>query len=195
MTQTPLLLAAIALLGACGDPTSTATTSASRQPAAAAAPADVAAAVRERKDLATLRAATGRFHNFAAARDAGYTFLFMDMCMVDGSAEQLGGMGYHFVNPQLLDGTVDIASPEAILYEPQANGQFRLVAVEYVIPKDAWTGADAPTLFGKTFTLNGFGLWALHVWVWKDNPRGLYADWNPNVSCAAATDANAPKHP
>ena len=25
----------------------------------------------------------------------------------------------------------------------------------------------------------------LHVWAWKDNPRGSFADWNPSVSCDA----------
>jgi hypothetical protein len=28
-----------------------------------------------------------------------------------------------------------------------------------------------------------FDVWALHVWVWKHNPSGMFADWNPQVSC------------
>jgi hypothetical protein len=92
-------------------------------------------------------------------------------------------MGYHYVNTNLLDDKVDVANPEALLYEPGPNGQLNLVAVEYVIPKAAWTQADPPTLFGKSFKLNAFNLWALHVWVWENNPSGLYADWNPRVSC------------
>ena len=24
----------------------------------------------------------------------------------------------------------------------------------------------------------------LHVWAWKDNPNGAFADWNTSVSCA-----------
>ncbi len=27
------------------------------------------------------------------------------------------------------------------------------------------------------------GLWYLHVWVWQENPSGLFADWNPSVKC------------
>jgi hypothetical protein len=104
--------------------------------------------------------------------------------MEDESPAGMGGMGKHYVNPALLDGSVDVANPEALLYEPGPNGQLNLVGVEYVIPRDAWTSAEPPTLFGQQFTLNAFDLWALHVWVWKNNPSGLYAAWNPRVSCA-----------
>jgi hypothetical protein len=24
-------------------------------------------------------------------------------------------------------------------------------------------------------------LWVLHTWLWKDNPAGVFADWNPAV--------------
>ena len=150
--------------------------------------------VGERRDLATVRAATARYQQFAAADEGGYTFLFLDACMVDPSGAARGAMGYHYVNTDLLDGEVDVATPEALLYEPAANGRHRLVAVEYVIPKAAWTGSEPPRLFGREFTLNGFDLWALHVWVWKDNPSGLYADWNPDVSCQHARAVAARAH-
>ncbi len=146
-------------------------------------------ALDEQRDLATLRAATAGFHNLAAAKTAKYDFLFMNMCMVDESPSQLGGMGYHWVNAGLLDGAVDVAHPEALLYEPMKNGQARLVAVEYVIPKAAWNGPGKPVLFGRELQLNSFDLWALHVWVWESNPAGLTASWSRNVSCQYATDA------
>jgi hypothetical protein len=73
-----------------------------------------------------------------------------------------------------------------VLYEPGTNGQLRLVALEYVIPAAAWTSPEPPELLGRRLTLNSFGLWALHVWLWKRNPSGLYADWNPEVSCEHA---------
>lgn len=136
------------------------------------------------RELEVLRQATERFQNFNAAQAAGYTFLFMDMCMVDQSPAKLGGMGFHYVNTDLLDANVDVPTPEALLYESGPDGRVQLVGVEYVIPKDAWTSQYPPTLFGRTFKLNAFDLWALHVWVWKDNPSGRFADWNPNVSCA-----------
>jgi hypothetical protein len=24
----------------------------------------------------------------------------------------------------------------------------------------------------------------LHVWAWRHNPAGMFADWNPNVACS-----------
>jgi hypothetical protein len=41
---------------------------------------------------------------------------------------------------------------------------------------------------GQQFRVNSaFGVWALHAWVGRDNPSGVFADWNPRVSGAAAT--------
>jgi hypothetical protein len=49
-----------------------------------------------------------------------------------------------------------------------------------------------PTLFGVPFDSNDgsrYGLppfWALHAWIWKPNPTdptGIFAPWNPRVSC------------
>ena len=185
MRRTALLLLTTTLLGACNEPATTTIAAASASEAAlTASQASEAKAAAENKDLATLRASTARFHRYdAVAKKAGYTFLFMNMCMVDESADKAGGMGYHYVNTQLLDGTVNVATPEALLYEPEANGQLRLVAVEYVIPKSEWHHDYPPRLFGQDFVLNSFDLWALHVWVWENNPSGLYASWNPRVTC------------
>jgi hypothetical protein len=33
------------------------------------------------------------------------------------------------------------------------------------------------------YALSAF--YALHVWAWKSNPKGTFADFNPRVSCAA----------
>ena len=133
--------------------------------------------------LAAARAATAPYHRFEAADSAGYDFLFMDMCMEDPS---LGGMGYHYVNTNLLDAELDVSQPEAVMYEPGPNGQLKLVGLEYVIPKDAWTSEDPPVLMGQELKLNAFDLWALHVWIWKHNPSGIFASWNPDVSCTDA---------
>lgn len=187
------MLAALAALAACGGEPMTATRSPSASPLAAVA-ANRAGAADEQRDLATLRAATARFHRFEESQTARYTFLFLNTCMTDGSPRNLGGMGLHYVDTGRLDGTVDVAAPEALLYEPGPHGQRRLVGVEYVIPQDAWTGAEPPRLFGQEFKPNIYGLWALHVWVWKDNPSGLYADYNPRVSCEHATAVAAGAH-
>ena len=67
-----------------------------------------------------------------------------------------------------------------------------MVALEYVVLKDAWDGQhDAkPSLFGHSFDItpdgNRFGLpafYSLHVWLYKHNPAGVFAMWNPDVTC------------
>ncbi len=60
-----------------------------------------------------------------------------------------------------------------------------------MIPKGAWAGTGLPTLLGQDLELNSFDLYALHVWIWKHNPDGLYKPWNPEVSCAHATSTMA----
>ena len=180
------LIAVIALLGGCSEPTTTSRTADALELRGAPA--------AEQQGLAAIRAATARFHRFDVAYEEGYDFLFLNTCMVDGSGANRGGMGYHYVNVGLLDDGVNIATPEAVLYEPGPDGQLRLVALEYVIPKAAWTQPDPPVLLGQEFTLNAFDLWALHVWVWKQNPSGIYADWNPNVDCDNAATVSAGAH-
>src|SRR4051812_37165709 len=98
-------------------------------------------------------------------------------------------MGVHYVKGPLVgDGQVDARTPEPLVYEPQANGRPRLVAAEYVVPQDAWHSRHStkPSLFGQEFELvaagNRYGLpafYELHAWLWEDNPRGMFDDWNP----------------
>ena len=67
-----------------------------------------------------------------------------------------------------------------------------LVAAEYMTP-----GVGArPTLFGTTFKDGppNSGTYALHAWVWEHNPAGMFADFNPNVSCAATDGPAAAEH-
>ena len=102
-------------------------------------------------------------------------------------------MGVHFVNGDLVgDGAIDAERPEALMYEWR-NGRFRLVGVEYVVIADAWNAAHPapPVLDGQLFTFTGapnrYGIpafYALHVWAWRDNPEGVFQDFNPAVSCA-----------
>ncbi len=103
--------------------------------------------------------------------------------MVDDSPANEGGMGLHYVNLGLLDTELDVTKPEALLYEPGPGGKLVLVAVEYAIPADLWTKDEPPVLFGQELKVNSFNLYALHVWAWKNNPSGLFASWNPRVSC------------
>ncbi len=132
------------------------------------------------RQIARLRAVTAPFHQFRKAVAAGWGTQVTG-CFSDA---ELGGMGYHYGNVALIDGVVDALKPELLLYEPRSNGELRLVAVEYVVPFDAWSDASPPELYGQSFHRNeAFGLWVLHVWHFRHNPRGIFADWNPRVSC------------
>jgi hypothetical protein len=145
------------------------------------------------QQLAALRSATARFHDIEVARKADYTILFDPDGEGPGSAclthPTDGAMGEHYVNLDLLfdGGAVDVTRPEALIYEPMSNGKYRLVAVEYVVPfSDRPSDGPAPELLGQKFMPNhnpGFQLWALHAWVWENNPSGMFEPWNPKVSC------------
>ena len=96
-------------------------------------------------------------------------------------------MGFHYANTSLIDATVDAVQPEALLYEPQRDGSLRFVGVEYIVPRTAWSGAEPPVLYGQTFPyIEAFDVYGLHVWVGTSNPDGVFAAWNPRVSCAFA---------
>jgi len=129
--------------------------------------------------LAQVRRATAPFHRLEQGKSAGWD-TDLTGCM---EHPELGGMGHHYANLELLDGQVELERPEALLYEPR-NGEMRLVAVEYIVPFDAWNEPDPPSLFGRDFMANqAFGIWALHAWIWRHNAAGMFEDWNPRVSC------------
>lgn len=141
--------------------------------------------------LAELRQVTARFQSLAAAKQAGYTTQITP-CWAHHSS---GGMGYHYGNTALFDATVDLLHPETVIYEPQAGGNMRLVGMEYIVPIDAWAAAghnlddptDVPELLEQKYTRHSFlPIFKLHIWLWQDNPKGTFADWNPKVSCQYA---------
>jgi hypothetical protein len=134
------------------------------------------------KDLAALRRLTAPFHNFDKAVAAGWS-VQLTPCL----DSPVGAQGFHYANVANIDAEANLLEPELLLYEPEPNGRLRLVGVEYIVPLSAWTGASPPNLFGQEFHVNPvFQVWALHVWIWRNNPSGLFADWNPLVSCEAA---------
>jgi hypothetical protein len=125
--------------------------------------------------------ANERFADVAVAKAEGYAPI---PCTsgIDG-----GAMGIHYVNASLIDDKVDIAHPEAVMYEPGPDGKLTLVGVEYIANKGP--AALGGQLFSFTNAPNRYGLpafYELHVWAWKENAKGVFADMNPDVSCAMA---------
>jgi len=190
------LLAAIALLSACAGqraPTDATNELALNGPSGPTLDDQFEGKTQLGRDLLTLRRVTAPFHNFNAAVSAGWSTK-ITACMTDPGGA--GGMGFHYGNTAFIDGTARVDEPELLLYEPKANGRLELVAVEYIIPYTAHSrDAEPPILFGHQFQQNDtFQLWGLHVWLWKENPSGLFANWNPRVNCDHTTDVAAMAH-
>lgn len=129
-----------------------------------------------------VRKANDRFKDVKVAIAEGYAPI---PC---ASSPTGGAMGIHYVNGDLLkSGKVDAAHPQAIMYEPQADGKLDLIAVEYIAFKGP--AALEGHLFNFVSEPNRYGLdkfYEMHVWAWRQNPSGAFADNNPKVSCDLA---------
>jgi hypothetical protein len=129
--------------------------------------------------LQVVRRATARFHSKTQAVKAGY--LPTDHCVFFPG---LGGMGYHWLNPELRDEVFDPLHPEVVLYATGPDGELKLVAIEYVV-RDV--GQERPSFAGYLFDIGGTPWpephWSLHVWLYEENPNGIFSPTNPNISC------------
>ena len=164
------------------------------------------------RDTSGARQANLKFASLTRAKAAGYGELLDAKKIACIAMPGTGAMGIHYVKGTLVgDATVNALKPEALVYEPQADGSAKLVALEYVVFKAPWDAAHAndpanfpemPTLFGQDFMEvpavpgnNGNTIfdippfYMLHVWIWNSNPSGLFFPWNPSVSCAGASAA------
>jgi hypothetical protein len=111
------------------------------------------------------------------------------------SGPDAGAMGVHLVLPSRLNsGVLKAEDPEALIYEPMANGAMRLVGVEFIVLETVWAknnpAGGVPALDGNLLNYvaapNRYGLpafYEMHVWAWEHNPKGSYADWNTHVTC------------
>lgn len=139
-----------------------------------------------------IRKSTERYQSMERAIRDGYVTTKPVQCV---EAPDLGAMGVHFVKGALLDKRIDASKPEALVYMPQnleKKGRpdqedkytdYRLVAVEFLS-----TARKAPVLGGVKFDSEPDGSTmpfkhSLHAWVWKYNPAGTFAPWNPSISC------------
>lgn len=130
-----------------------------------------------------IRVATAQFRDPEVAMANGYQ---PGPCV---SGPNQGAMGVHFINGDLLGKEISAETPEALIYEPGRDGRMRLVGVEYITFAADWVG-EVPVLEGHLLNYvgapNRYGIpafYEIHVWAWRDNPDGTFADWNPRVSC------------
>lgn len=169
------LLAAVVALAACADEPA----GPQAQPATTAQFATQS--TRADEAIATLQRVTARYHNLDAA--IADNFVLLHPCE---NRPGEGPVGIVYVNfDRLLDGVIDPQSPDALIYEPSAHGKPKLVGAEFAIPYAM--APQAPTFLGATFQPEDeFGVWALHAWIWRANPEGMFAETNPRVSCGEA---------
>jgi len=153
------------------------------------------AAIARQDDLAAVRGVTAQFHRIEAAIAAGYELGYengaqvqiITGCIAHPTA---GAMGYHYFNKELVDDlVVDPLRPEGLVYAPAANGELKLVAVEYVVPganSNPPGVSEPPSVFGMEMHIlvPAVGFYIQHAWIWQHNPAGMFADWNPEVTCA-----------
>ncbi|MBP0905042.1 hypothetical protein ACFSKN_09780 [Mariniflexile gromovii] len=97
-----------------------------------------------------------------------------------------GAMGYHIARMEYMDGRVNHKEPQVLLFAKKKNSEdLELVGVEYIVPFGIHPSSkEAPELFFQKFHKNmDQEIWALHVWTERENPKGIFYDWNPDVSC------------
>jgi hypothetical protein len=151
-------------------------------------------------DLQTARSALAKYQDpITAVRDGYYSTVacvqFNTAGTLNGMAYPAGAMGVHFINMALI-GKLDPAHPQVLIYEPAADGTLKLAAAEWFVPYAK--GMKAPQMFGHTFYGPMMGHYPvmpaqlihydLHVWLWSNNPSGMFAPTNSAIKCPA----NAP---
>ncbi|MGW6822505.1 hypothetical protein [Streptomyces sp. NPDC055005] len=163
--------------------------------ASAASGADTGRAAADR---AVTYRATAPFLRHAGGVKAGY--VPDKYCVADPAGT--GALGYPHFN-HAYDNSVDPAKPAALYYEDDGRGGKRLTGVQWLVydkDQDLTTDGDRPKLFGRSFTgpLRGHFPgqpvhYALHMWLWKENPKGTYETYNPAVTCLPGTTRPKPR--
>ena len=135
-----------------------------------------------------------------------------DAAEMMGKPASLGVMGIHYFRPDLLgiteppnprvSGTgvyTDFTKPSILIYEPQADESLQLVAVENLVFIKAWEAAGnvaPPSFQGVPYDKmvddpntaideahNFEPHYDRHVWIDRENPNGVFAQFNPNATC------------
>jgi hypothetical protein len=148
--------------------------------------ANTASGAPKDESIAVIRQVTAKYHDLSVAISDGY------VPASECTASPAGAMGVHYMRPELLGQPVDLRHPPILLYLPTEDGA-ELLGVEYFkadADQSLATAGDRPSLLGESFDGPMLGHnpqmpihYDLHVWTWKHNPSGMFAQWNPTVSC------------
>lgn len=128
-----------------------------------------------------VRHATAPFRDLKVAIASGYS-ASVPNCLSHPTA---GAMGYHHINRANLVKEVEVEKPQILLFERRANGDYALNGVEYIVPYKLWPAdSTPPRVMGRELVrADGLQLWYMHMWVWKRNKSGLFANFNPDAEC------------
>lgn len=147
-------------------------------------------------ELAKVRTALDKYRDPVMAIHDGYMSLLGCIEYPQGSTEGTmkyvpGGMGVHFLNPAAVGPALDPAKPQVLIYEPTGD-KLTLVAAEWFMPAQL-APKGPPAIFGKQLEgpMEGhkplmpteLHHYDLHVWLWKNNPAGVFSPTNPALKC------------
>lgn len=136
--------------------------------------------------LAQLQRSVAFYPTVEEAEAAGWVLVEgLDHCFENPGT---GAMGFHYINPEMLDTDLNPILAEALVFQADPEGNLTLGAVEWIVPAEAWDAesADAlPEVFDHPLHLNEeLGVYVLHAWIFLENPAGTLEDWNPDVTCS-----------
>ena len=163
-------------------------------------------------DIAAVRAALDKYKDPVVAIRDGYLSTVGCIDFPGGTSEHAehgmtmnykpGAMGVHFINMGLVGPKLDPTKPQVLLYEPVGD-KLVLAGAEWFMPSQL--SKTPPTVLGHQLMgpMEGHAPimpaelhhWDLHVWLYKNNPNGMFEPTNPAVKCPKSysyTFADAP---
>jgi hypothetical protein len=101
-------------------------------------------------------------------------------------------MGYHTLDPSLVDGESHLLDPELLVYgRDRPGGPLKLAGFDYFIPGSFYPSPSSPDYPGTPPLLQGLGTplmwndahdgWIAHIWLWKKNPDGIFDNFHPEI--------------
>jgi hypothetical protein len=169
-------------------------------------------------DYASARAASAKFQDVKAAIAEGYVRDPLNKCdaaELIGWSMGMGSVGVHYFRPDLVgieapsqpraNGSADFR-PGILIYEQRGDGSLELVAVENLAFKWAWRESakpQPPRLMGAAYEpmkdnpatkVDEAQMFEphydRHVWILRDDPKGIFAPFDPNGGCASEANAS-----